>query len=372
MSEERTEHRRTILNETNYPVWRRLTLAEIGTVNARTLSPTFVPFVNRYTRPSPPRKWVNILEVSEEFKDLEDPNAEDTYGEEISETGSETETSEPPTISYSDFEKSEKIWLGFQKRATDDADAVRLTLRAIHGGMSKSMQIQYSLHDTPASLWEELRQDSTPQPTDTYRGLSIRENQTIPDYLKLVRYVEDACTAAGETLHLGLNAQKTVRLRLDHRFAQAVIVLTITVHENVLDLEKTMIDLWDGFKAALERNKPAVSKPTANVTIGNPDRKRKHDTNKGGKGKSNAYSGKNMKCDSCPGSHNPEYDCNACWRCARTAQKRLHSGSNNGGDDRSSVQSSSSNNSAVAATTTINAKPKHTGWVPASGLLNSN
>ncbi|KAI8841408.1 hypothetical protein BJ741DRAFT_594083 [Chytriomyces cf. hyalinus JEL632] len=356
MSEERTEHRRMILNETNYPVWRRLTLAEIGTVNARTLSPTFVPFVNRYTRPSPPRKWVNILEVSEEFKDLEDPNAEDTYGEEISETGSETETSEPPTISYSDFEKSEKIWLGFQKRATDDADAVRLTLRAIHGGMSKSMQIQYSLHDTPASLWEELRRTKDPSnrrldtsAADTYRGLSIRENQTIPDYLKLVRYVEDACTAAGKTLHLGLNAQKT-----------------------------TMIDLWDGFKAALERNKPAVSKPTANVTIGNPDCKRKHDTNKGGKGKSNAYSGKNMKCDSCPGSHNPEYDCNACWRCgsnghlSKNCPKKTHSGSNNGGDDRSSVQSSSSNNSAVAATTTINAKPKHTGWVPASGLLNSN
>ncbi|KAJ3377061.1 hypothetical protein HDU80_003503 [Chytriomyces hyalinus] len=356
MSEEHTEHRCTILNETNYPVWRRLTLAEIGTVNARTLLPTFVPFVNRYTRPSPPLKWVNILEVSEEFKDLEDPNAEDTYGEEISETGSETETSEPPTISYSDFEKSEKIWLGFQKRATNDADAVRLTLRAIHGGMSKLMQIQYSLHDTPVSLWEELRRTKDPSnrrldtsAADTYRGLSIRENQTIPDYLKLVRYVEDACTAAGETLHLGLNAQKT-----------------------------TMIDLWDGFKAALERNKPAVSKPTANVTIGNPDRKRKHDASKGGKGKSNAYSGKNVKCDSCPGSHNPEYDCNACWRCgsnghlSKNCPKKANSGSNSGGDDRSSVQSSSSNNSAVAATTTINAKPKHTGWVPASGLLNSN
>ncbi|KAJ3218016.1 hypothetical protein HDU81_000702 [Chytriomyces hyalinus] len=322
MSEERTEHRRTILNETNYPVWRRLTLAEIGTVNARTLSPTFIPFVNRYTRPSPPLKWVNILEVSEEFRDLEDPNAEDTYEGEISETGSETETNEPPTISYSDFEKSEKIWIGFQKRATEDADAVRLTLRAIHGGMSKSMQVQYSLHDTPASLWEELRRTKDPSnrrldtsAADTYRGLSIRENQTIPEYLKLVRYVEDACTAAGKTLHLGINAQKTVRLRLDHRFAQAVIVLTITVHENVLDLEKMMIDLWDGFKAALERNKPAASKPTANVTIGNPDRKRKHDANKGGKGKSNPYSGKNIKCENCPGSHNPEYDCNACWRC---------------------------------------------------------
>ncbi|KAJ3232647.1 hypothetical protein HDU78_006957 [Chytriomyces hyalinus] len=361
MSEERTEHRRTILNETNYPVWRRLTLAEIGTVNARTLLPTFIPFVNRYARPSPPLKWVNFLEVSEEFRDLEDPDAENTDEEEISETGSETETNNPPTISYSDFEKSEKIWLGFQKRATDDADAIKVF---------------------PASLWEELRRTKDPSnrrldtsAADTYRGLCIRENQTIPDYLKLVRYVEDACTAAGETLHLGLNAQKTVRLRLDHRFAQAVIVLTITVHENVLDLEKMMIDLWDGFKAALERNKPAASKPTANVTIGNPDRKRKHDASKGGKGKSNAYSGKNVKCDRCPGSHNPEYDCNACWKCgsnghlSKNCPKKSNNGSNSGGDDRSSVHSSSSNNSAVAATTTVNSKPKHTGWVPASLLI---
>ncbi|KAJ3245949.1 hypothetical protein HDU77_009174 [Chytriomyces hyalinus] len=66
--------------------------------------------------------------------------------------------------------------------------------------------------------------------------------------------------------------------------------MTITVHENVIDLEKMMINLWDSFKAALKRNKPAAIKPTANVTIGNPDRKRKHDASKGGKGKSNAYS----------------------------------------------------------------------------------
>ncbi|KAJ3218158.1 hypothetical protein HDU81_000666 [Chytriomyces hyalinus] len=135
------------------------------------------------------------------------------------------------------------------------------------------------------------------------------------------------------------------------------------MHENVLDLEKTMIDLWDSFKAALERNKPAGIKPTANVTIGNPDRKRKHNANKGGKGKSNAYS---------------EYDCNACWRCgssghlSKNCPKKPNNGSNSGGDDRSSVHSSSSNNTTVAATTTINAKPKHTGWVPTSGLLNSN
>ncbi|KAJ3399272.1 hypothetical protein HDU80_008107 [Chytriomyces hyalinus] len=203
-------------------------------VNARALSPTFIPFINCYVRPL---KWVNILELSDEFRDLEDPNAEDTNEREISETGSETETNKPPTIFYSDFEKSEKIWIGFQKRATEDADAVRLTLCAIHGGMSKSMQVQYSLHDTPASLWEELRHMKDPSnrrldtsAADTYHGLSISENQTIPDYLKLICYVD-----------LGINAQKTVRLHLGHRFAQAMIVLTITVHENVLDLEKRMI-----------------------------------------------------------------------------------------------------------------------------------
>ncbi|KAJ3398369.1 hypothetical protein HDU80_009004, partial [Chytriomyces hyalinus] len=110
--------------------------------------------------------------------------------------------------------------------------------------MSKSMQVQYSLHDTPASLWEELRCTNDPSnrrldtlAAYTYRGLSICENQTIPNYLKLIHYVEDTCTAA------------------------AVIVLTIIVHENVLDLEKTMIDLWDGFKAALKQNKPAAIKP---------------------------------------------------------------------------------------------------------------
>ncbi|KAJ3249866.1 hypothetical protein HDU77_007377 [Chytriomyces hyalinus] len=268
-------------------------------------------------RPSPPLKWVNILKVSEEFRDLEDPNAEETYEGEISETGSETETSEPPTISYSNFKKSEKIWIGFQKQATKDADAVRLTLCAIHGGMSKLMQVQYLLHDTPRRTKDPSNRRLDTSAMDTYRGLSIHENQTIPNYLKLICYVEDNCTAA------------------------AVIVLTITVHENVIDLEKMMIDLWDSFKAALECNKPAAIKPTANVTIGNPDCKCKHDASKGGKGKSNAYSGKNVKCDNCPGFYNPEYDCSTCWRCSsngylsKNCPKKLNNRSNSGGDDRS-------------------------------------
>ncbi|KAJ3222898.1 hypothetical protein HDU78_011552 [Chytriomyces hyalinus] len=289
-------------------------------------------------RPSPPLKWVNILKVSEEFRDLEDPNAEETYEGEISEMGSETETSEPATISYSDFKKSEKIWIGFQKQATEDADPVRLTLCTIHGGMSKSMQVRYLLHDTPASLWEELRHTKDPSnrrldtsAMDTYHGLSIHKNQMIPDYLKLIHYVEDACTAA------------------------AVIVVTITVHENMIDLEKMMIDLWDSFKAALECNKPAAIKPTANITIGNPDRKRKHDASKGGKGKSNAYS-----------------DAGLNGHLSKNCPKKLNNRLNSGGDDRSSVHSARSNNTTVATTTTVNAKPKHTGWAPASGLLNRN
>ncbi|KAJ3220321.1 hypothetical protein HDU81_011439, partial [Chytriomyces hyalinus] len=115
---------------------------------------------------------------------------------------------------YKVYERSEKIWLSFQKHAQEDDDAVRNTLNTIHGGMSKLMQAQYLLHNTPASLWEELRRMKDPSnrmldtsAADTYHELSIRENQMIPNYIKHICAVEDACTAASETLHLGIEAQ---------------------------------------------------------------------------------------------------------------------------------------------------------------------
>ncbi|KAI8820049.1 hypothetical protein BJ741DRAFT_585049 [Chytriomyces cf. hyalinus JEL632] len=237
MSDERTNVKRTILNKTNYPVWKRLTLVAISKVNARTLSPTFTPFVNRYLRHTPPDIWVRDLTLAKEFRNADDPEAEGSDDDKKSETESETATEETPVLMYKVYGRSEKIWLSFQKCAQEDDDALRNTLNAIHGGMSKSMQAQYSLHDTPASLCEELRCTKDPSnrmldtsAADTYRELSIREKQTIPNYIKRICAVEDACTAA-------------VRLRLDHRFAQAVIVLTALKYDNVIDLEKTMIDL---------------------------------------------------------------------------------------------------------------------------------
>ncbi|KAJ3220990.1 hypothetical protein HDU81_010977, partial [Chytriomyces hyalinus] len=284
MSNERTDVKRTILNKTNCPVWKHLTLIAI-----RKAYPTNI--------------WVRDLTLAKEFRNADDPEAGSSDNSEKSETESETATEETPVLMYKVYERSEKIWLSFQKCAQEDDDAVRNTLNAIHGGMSKSMQAQYLLHNTPASLWEELRHTKDPSnrmldtsAADTYRELSIRENQMIPDYIKHIHAVEDACTTASETLHLGIEAQP-------------VIVLTALKYNNVIDLEKTMIDLWDSFRAALKRNKPAGMKTTANVTIGNPDCKRKNNDKKEGKDKkSNMYSGKNTKCDKCPGSHNPDFD----------------------------------------------------------------
>ncbi|KAJ3237373.1 hypothetical protein HDU77_011656, partial [Chytriomyces hyalinus] len=323
------------------------------------------------------------LLLAAEFQDKEDSDSDSTSDEENSKTDHETETKNPQ-MTYTEYERAEKIWQSYQKQAKNDEDVIKYTLSAIYGGLSKSMQAQYAFHDTPASLWEELKRTKDPSnrqmdtsAADTYRALKIQENQSVPDYIKRIREVEDACTAAGETLHLGLKAQLKVRYRLDFRFAQTVMVLRALRHTNVIDAEKSMIDLWDGYKAALELNNPADSKTrtTANVTIGNPDCKRKHENKKGGKGKkSNAYSGKNTKCDKCPGSHNPDYDCNACWRCGSDGHlsKNCPTKSKHGGEGRSSSSSSSSNSSTVAATASIDARPKQVGWVPTSGLLNRN
>ncbi|TPX77685.1 hypothetical protein CcCBS67573_g01081 [Chytriomyces confervae] len=379
MSDKHHSLKRTILTDSSYPVWKRLTLAVIGKGNARTLSPEFTPFVNRYVRPTPPASWVQVLDVEEEFQEAENENSSD---ETDFESGDEPKSTETSDMTLAVYERTEKIWASFQKRAKEDKEVTKQTLHAIYGGLSKSMQAQYLMYETPASLWEELKCTKDPSnrkldtsAADTYRTMEIAENQSIPDYLKRIREVEDACTAAGETLHLGFEAQRTVRLHLDYRLAQARVVISALPLTNLADLEKNLIDLWDGYKAALSRNVPKETK--ANDTIGNPDRKRKHDNKGKGKGKQsrgNGYSGKNAKCPKCPGSHDPAYDCNACWRCGSTGHlsRACPKKTNHGGNEGASGSSSGSDSSTVAATTTINNKPKQTGWVPSSGLLNRN
>ncbi|KAJ3408442.1 hypothetical protein HDU80_005763 [Chytriomyces hyalinus] len=192
--------------------------------------------------------------------------------------------------------------------------------------------------------------------------MEIAENQSIPDYLKR------------ETLHLGFEAQRTVRLRLDYCLAQAGVVISALPLTNLADLEKNLIDLWVGYKAALSRNAPKETK--VNVTIGT-QAKAQADNKGKGKGKQsrgNGYSGKNAKCPKCPGSHDPAYDCNACWRCGSTGHlsRACPKKTNHGGNEGASGSSSGSDSSTVAAMTTINNKPKQTGWVPSSGLLNRN
>ncbi|KAJ3242056.1 hypothetical protein HDU77_010905 [Chytriomyces hyalinus] len=209
--------KRTILTNSNYPVWKRLTLAVIGKGNARTLSPEFIPFVNCYVRPTPPASWLQALEVEEEFQEAEDENASNKTNSESGDKPPSTKTSD---MTLAVYERTEKIWASFQKRAKEDEEATKQTLHAIYGGLSKSMQAQHSMYETPASLWEELKRTKDPSnntsAADTYCTMEIAENQSIPDYLKRKREVEDACTAAGETLHLGFKAQRMVCLCLDY------------------------------------------------------------------------------------------------------------------------------------------------------------
>ncbi|TPX72009.1 hypothetical protein CcCBS67573_g05976 [Chytriomyces confervae] len=292
MSDKHHSLKRTILTDSNYPVWKCLTLAVIGKGNARTLSPEFTPFVNHYVRPTPPASWVQVLDVEEEFQEAENENASD---ETNSESGDEPTSTETSDMTLAVYERTEKIWASFQKRAKEDEEATKQTLHAI------------------TSLWEELKRTKDPSnrkldtsAADTYCTMEIAENQSIPDYLKRIHEVEDACTAAGETLHLGFEAQGTVCLCLDYCLAQAGVVISALPLTNLANLEKNLINLWDSYKAALSRNTPKETK--VNVTNGNPDCKQKHDNKGKGKGKQsrgNRYSGKNAKCPKCPGSHDP-------------------------------------------------------------------
>ncbi|TPX51444.1 hypothetical protein CcCBS67573_g10024 [Chytriomyces confervae] len=317
MSDKHHSLKRTILTDSNYPVWKRLTLAVIGKGNARTLSLEFTPFVNHYVRPTPPASWVQVLE---EFQEAENENASN---ETDSESGDEPTLTETSDMTLAVYERTEKIWASFQKRAKENEEATKQTI-------------------TPSTV-------GYPSPCKP--------------------------STRCETLHLGFEAQRTVRLRLDYCLAQAGVVISALPLTNLADLEKNLIDLWVGYKAALSRNAPKETK--ANVTIGNPDCKQKHDNKGKGKGKQsrgNKYSGKNAKCPKCPGSHDPAYDCNACWRCGSTGHlsRACPKKTNHGGNEGASSSSSGNDSSSVAAMTTINNKPKQTGWVPSSGLLNRN
>ena len=53
--------KRIILNKKNFVVWKRLTMVQIGSVNARTLEPDFMPYLNEYRRPVPPADLSNKL-----------------------------------------------------------------------------------------------------------------------------------------------------------------------------------------------------------------------------------------------------------------------------------------------------------------------
>ncbi|KAJ3383941.1 hypothetical protein HDU80_001107 [Chytriomyces hyalinus] len=275
MSNKHHSLKHTILTDSNYPVWKRLTLAVIGKGSTRTLSLEFTPFINRYVRPTPPASWVQVLDVEEEFQEAENENASDETNSESGDKPTSTETSD---MTLAVYERTEKIWASFQKCAKEDEEATKQTLHAIYGGLSKSMQAQYLMYKTPAFLWEELKRTKDPSnrkldtsAADTYCTMEIAENQSILDYLKRIRKVEDTCTAAGETLHLGFEAQRTVCLCLDYHLAQAGVVISALPLTNLADLEKNLINLWDGYKAALSRNVPKETK--ANITIGNPDRK---------------------------------------------------------------------------------------------------
>ncbi|KAJ3376736.1 hypothetical protein HDU80_003792, partial [Chytriomyces hyalinus] len=290
---------RVILNDSNYTTWRRLTLSEIGSEYMRTLSENFIQYINPYVRPEYPDSWHHQLQTHAQIADraanetedseLNDGNSLNEELEANSETGNEFEEVEDfpnaAKIAFRKLKMLDVVWQRAESKSLADAQAVKYTMRAIRGGMSKAMQQQYSTHDTPYKLWTELQRLQDPanqrldtSAADTYRSLVIRKNQKIPDWLKLVRETEDACMAAGETLHEGLAAQKKVRLCLDYRFAQAVMSLSSIEHLTLADLEKAMIDLWDGYTNALSRNVEDEPKPKANVTIGNPDRKRKMDS----------------------------------------------------------------------------------------------
>ncbi|KAJ3220838.1 hypothetical protein HDU81_011139 [Chytriomyces hyalinus] len=194
MSDKCNDLKHMILNNSNYPVWKHLTLAAIGKGNTRTLSLEFTPFVNHYARPTRPASWVQALEMEEEFQEAEENDTSNSSsGAENSEPGPETTLTEAPAMTLDVYERTEKIWVSFQKHAKEDEEAMKQSLHTIYSGLLKSMQAQYSMYETPASLWEELKCTKDPSnckldmsAADMYQTKEIAKNQSIPDYLKCI------------------------------------------------------------------------------------------------------------------------------------------------------------------------------------------
>jgi hypothetical protein len=153
---------------------------------------------------------------------------------------------------------------------------------------------------------------------DAYRSFVMKPNQSIPDFLKAVRAIEDRCTAAGDVIHNGPEAQKKLRLKLDHRFSQTVILLSLQKFDSIEDMEKQMVDMWDAYVAAEGRNvklkegsRPA---PEAQSTLAAG--KRKHVTTPTG-AKPGDVKRVVTACSKCTRRHNPKFACDACFVCGK-------------------------------------------------------
>ncbi|KAJ3005591.1 UNVERIFIED_CONTAM: hypothetical protein HDU68_004544 [Siphonaria sp. JEL0065] len=275
------DNKRVILNDQNYPVWSTLTLSVIGTINARTLELDFVPYANEYERPIPPGTLMNKLKKNS-VENATNPTKAGNRSD-------STDQSKQTEISFDEYEKLEKLWQSEQRHAIADADDMRTTVQAIRNGMSKKMQASYAKFTTPATLWAKLKRTKDPKnrkldtsAAENYKNLTIRKNQSIPDYLKAIHEVEDAFEA----------------------------------------LELRMNNLWDGYKRALERNVPEKPSPSANVSINGNGKRPGNRNGSDGNSAKRQYAGKMPKCNKCPGYHQIDWDCKACWNCGSHEHRR--------------------------------------------------
>ncbi|KAJ3009980.1 UNVERIFIED_CONTAM: hypothetical protein HDU68_002398 [Siphonaria sp. JEL0065] len=351
--------KRTILNDANYHIWQKLTLSVIGLKNRCTLHRKFTPFINEYARPIPPSAVIGRMLK----RDVDDAN---------NDNDSDDSTSEPESqdSAKSDGERSDE--------EDEDEKAVLTTMTAIREGLSKTMQATYANFDTPASLWKELKRKKDPKnrtldttAADSYRELKMRENQSIQDYIDMIQKVEDQCTAVGEKIHLGYQAQKTVRLKLDHHFSQALLILTVQQYANVVGLEKAMRDLWDAYIKAENLNKPAKPPvtPVANVTVTDGKRPAGNDHSPA---KRRNYGGKAVKCTKCPGNHNPNFDCDSCWKCGSKGHLSRDCPTKPNPNGRGNGNAPSAAPASVMVAAAVHEKEDNStpkGWTPFSGLL---
>jgi hypothetical protein len=322
--------KRIILNEKNFVVWKRLTLVQIGTVNARTLELDFMPYLNELRRPVPPTALSNKLRRQPLVLAPGDTSGVGTLDGSVSSSDGRSLDVESdfydmgPYVcsTFAEFEQLNTIYKAARDQEKADSTAIRETLLAILGGLSSSMKAYYSSYSTPTLLWAELSRTKDPvnrtldtSAEDAYRAFVMKPNQSIPDFLKAVRAIEDRCTASGAELHLGFESQKKLRLKLDHRFSQTVILLSLQTFDSIETMEKQMTDMWDSYVAAEGRNvKPLLSvAPEANSTLAAG--KRKVSVTTTGFGKPGDV--KRTACTKCARSHNVKFACDACYFCGK-------------------------------------------------------